>query len=508
MNTPLRHRARLSLGLALTLIAATTLSGCKAWRQARAERRAKAEEAKAAAAPAAKPSKGMTLDGKFDDWPAGVSTLADSDWVYFRVAVEGSGKPIQAMDSTLALWIDADDNPGTGSVMASPKVAAAMGVDLVVEFSPQNGQGKATPGVAAYAMDKAGAKTPLTREQLDLTSAPTTAAPIYEIRISRHADAVPALAKLLNATGKARGMFVLIEGGKVVGWSDPEAFNMPALGKGGARSDADPPSKPSGAIRILSYNVQKNSPEKNQNPFARIFQVTKPDIILLQEWDTNVATAQAWFTAVVSGDVRWNARVSPAGDVLIVSPYPVNTLVSEAVTAQGADKPVRFVSGVVKTPAGSVAVGTVHLKCCGTVGSTEDQKRIAEAVAVQAAMNSALGTDGSILRVIAGDMNLVGSTTPLDKLSAGLDFDGSPLAAVEPLVLGDTAEYTWTDVASEFPPGRLDYMLYSDSKATVVNAFVLDTRKLSARSLGRMGVDKTDSAASDHLPLVVDIRPR
>ncbi len=452
----------------------------------------------------------VVLDGKFSDWPAGVSTMADADWVYFRVAVEGGGKPLQAADTTLALWLDADDNPATGAQMPSPKVAAAIGVDLAVEFSPQDGAGRATPGIAVYAFGENGAKIGLNQAQLDLSSAPTTVATDYEIRISRHPDATvaPVLSKLLGTAGHARGMFVLIEKGKVVGWSDPVQFSIPALGAGKGKpvSEADLPQKPAGAIRVLSYNVLKNSPEKNGNPFSRIFEATRPDIILLQEWDTNQATAQAWFTAMVTGEARWNAVIGEGGDVLIVSPYPIAPLTHGPVTAAGADKPVRFASAVVKTPAGDVAVATVHLKCCGTVGSSEDLKRIAEATAVQTALSSAMGNDGSRLRLITGDMNLVGSTTPLEKIAAGLDFDGSPLMAADPLVLGDGAEYTWSDEKEKFPPGRLDYVLYSDSQATVMNSFVLDTRRLGDRSLARMGLARTDSAASDHMPVVVDIK--
>ncbi len=498
MNTFPHHRGRIIL--AATLAVLTVISGCKSSGKSGALR----------AGGTAGSGKGLiVLDGKFTDWPAGAATAADADWVYFAVAVEGQNMPLQASNTTLALWLDADDNPATGVQMPSPAIAAALGVDLAVEFSPQDGAGKATPGIAVYAFGEKGAKVGLNQAQLDLAAAPTTAAAAYEIRISRHPDAAvaPVLAKLLSTAGRARGMFVLIEKGKVVGSSNPESFTLPPLGAGSKPvSDSDLPQKPAGAIRILTYNVLKNSPEKNGNPFSRIFEATKPDIILLQEWDTNQATAQAWFTAMVTGESRWSAAIGEGGDVLIVSPHPITPLTHGAVTAAGADKPVRFASAKVKTPAGEVAVATVHLKCCGTVGSSEDTKRIAEATAVQAALSSAYGTDGSTLRLVTGDMNLVGSTTPLEKIAAGLDFDGSPLVPANPLVLGDSAEYTWSDEKEKFPPGRLDYILYSDSKATVLNAFVLDTRRLTDRSLARMGLARTDSAASDHLPVVVDFK--
>ena len=57
-----------------------------------------------------------------------------------------------------------------------------------------------------------------------------------------------------------------------------------------------------------------------------------------------------------------------------------------------------------------------------------------------------------------------------------------------------------------FSPGRLDWILYSDATLEVVNAFVLNTDKLSARALADAGLESEDTQASDHLPVVVDVR--
>ena len=67
--------------------------------------------------------------------------------------------------------------------------------------------------------------------------------------------------------------------------------------------------------------------------------------------------------------------------------------------------------------------------------------------------------------------------------------------------------YTWYDAGNTYTPGRLDYLLYSDSVAEAANSFVLDTSKLSEAALARLGLDATDTAASDHLPVVLDVKP-
>lgn len=501
MNTTPR-RAWAPWFLVFLLAAAITVSGCRAAREARAERRA----ARAANAVAG----AVKLDGRFGEWPADASTIADANWVYFRISVDGQENPLQASDSTLALWLDVDDNPATGKQMPSPRVAGAIGVDLVVEFSPQDASGKATSGVAAYTFDAAGSKISLNQAQLELAAAPTVASPNYEIRISRYPDpsAAPVLARMLSAGGQARGMFVLVENAKVVGWSDPEALRLPAAAKGRPEAGLTVPAKAPGSIRVMSYNVLKSQPAKNPGPFSRLIQVIKPDVILLQEWDADEATARAWFTAVVSGESKWHARAGMGGEVLIVSTYPIRPLLTEPVRAESATNPVRFVSGVVSTPMGDVAVGSVHLKCCGTVGSSEDKRRMAEATAIREAMESALGATSTPIRIIAGDLNLVGSVTPLEILSSKLDFDGSSLSPVEAEILGDPANFTWFNTAERFPPGRLDYILFSDSTAAVANSFILDTRRLNQKALAAMGLDRNDSAASDHMPLVVDLKPR
>ncbi|MEO0631106.1 MAG: hypothetical protein AAFY46_10310, partial [Planctomycetota bacterium] len=54
---------------------------------------------------------------------------------------------------------------------------------------------------------------------------------------------------------------------------------------------------------------------------------------------------------------------------------------------------------------------------------------------------------------------------------------------------------------------RLDWIAYSDSTLNAISAFVIATARVDAPSLASMGLVSTDSAASDHLPVVVDLVP-
>ncbi|MBL9032949.1 MAG: endonuclease/exonuclease/phosphatase family protein [Phycisphaerae bacterium] len=458
-------------------------------------------------------ARGITIDGDTSDWPRAAASLADAHYVYFRVGVENQQMPIQASTESLALWLDADGDPATGQRMDKPTDAASLGVDLVLEFSPRKDDGTLGRGVSGYAIDATGNKTPVSQGAVELVVSPSTGGPQFEIRLARRTDE-PSTAEMVLAgpARNARAMFVIADAtGKITGWSDPESFVMPASADGPARASALLPVKRPGTIRVVSYNVLKSALMANDAPFRRVFQVLQPDVVLLQEWDTDEATARAWFSAMVTGNAEWHAR-STGKDVVIVSPYPIESLGLDGITIDSPDgssaNPVRYIAGVVKTPLGDVAAASVHLKCCGTAGSPEDIKRINEARAIQAAMRGGLGDSGPRLRVIGGDLNLVGSTTPLDAIRVGLDADGSELMIAPTRVLGDAAFYTWMDPKSEFPAGRLDYLLFSDASADVVNAFVFDTTRLDDASLFRLGLDRADTASSDHKPIVLDLKPR
>lgn len=163
---------------------------------------------------------------------------------------------------------------------------------------------------------------------------------------------------------------------------------------------------------------------------------------------------------------------------------------------------------LIDSPMGYLAASSVHLKCCGSSGSAEDQARISEAGAINRSLTEALEVEPVAMRVIAGDLNLVGSRPPIDVLRSGLDADGSDLEIADARVLGDQAYHTWREDGNAFTPGRLDYMLVGEGGARVVRSFVLDARVLSDAALGAAGLDRSDADASDHLPMVVDLQPR
>lgn len=466
------------------------------------------------------------LDGAVTEWNSGAVAEADADWMYLRFSVDGEPSAIQSSTESLSIWLDIDGNASTGRKNPA-KAFAGLGVDLEVQFSPRNEQtGKLGGGIAVTGFKADGTPVPLAWKDVLFTASPTYASRWYEARLSRHADfaawGLPA-ASGLAASGTVRGTFVLQDApGKIVGFADEFTATVPARSAARPLADVNVPAKPQGAIRVMNWNVLWSSPESKPAEFSRILKLLNPDVILLQEWDKNDAAGlDTWFTMHVDPEQDWHAVKMDGGErprdagVAIVSRWPLEhigpTTIS-TIESDGREHAIRAITALIRPDAdnshGGIALTSLHLKCCGGANSREDQQRMAEARAINNAMSMALDGAPATIRIIAGDFNLVGTRPPLDLARADLDFDGSDLTVAEPRLLGDSLLTTWWDEESSFSPGRLDYMVYSDSTADVVNAFVFDTWKFTDASLARMGLDRSDSSASDHLPVVVDLKPR
>lgn len=454
----------------------------------------------------------VTLDGDVSEWPKETVAFADDSYLYLRFSVEGDTRALQASDQTVTIHMDIDGNGGTGATLLDPIDAAGMGVDLEITFSPRKPDGSLASGAAAYIVDATGARAQVPAAALDLAFTPTYASQWYEMRISRHV-ATGTDTTALESDGPWEGIITLADGkGQIQGWSDAFLASKPVAAEQPPLADVTLPEKPAGAIRVLNWNIHRNAPEKSAAGFVRVIEAVRPDVVLLQEWETKEpAQIARWFTEHVESPTgSWHALHGKSWGVAIVAPHPITPLIIDGIDFphNGRDHSARLVAGVVPLAVGDIVVGSTHLKCCGSATSAEDVTRIAEARMISKTLGKAVEGDPTWIRVLAGDMNLVGTRMPLEEIGRGLDVDGSDLEIAPVRVLGDRATYTWVDWGTTFTPGRLDWVLYSGAGSTVENAFSIDTRRLSEASLARMGLDRGDSGSSDHLPVVVDVRIR
>lgn len=169
-----------------------------------------------------------------------------------------------------------------------------------------------------------------------------------------------------------------------------------------------------------------------------------------------------------------------------------------------------------------------HYPCCG--GDDSEYSRLWETDAILAHLHDARNSGGDFTlaenthMVVLGDLNIVRRQDPLINLIRGNilhetqfgpdsppDWDGSWLADAHPFhndLLVD--DYTWRNDRDIYEPGRLDYILYSDSTLELAKTFVLNTGTMTERQLIDSGLEQGDIALSiewgtyDHLPLIAD----
>ncbi len=119
--------------------------------------------------------------------------------------------------------------------------------------------------------------------------------------------------------------------------------------------------------------------------------------------------------------------------------------------------------------------------------------------------------------IVTGDFNFVGFRRQLEAvrdgvfIDPGLGPDFAPGRANGSLVSARLRHShaprvsTWRRDASQFAPGKLDFVFFSDDVARLESSFVLDTATLPAAELQRHRLRRNDSLrVSDHLLLVAD----
>lgn len=466
----------------------------------------------------------IVIDSSSSEWSDSQWLAADERSIYLRWTAP-TEQSLASVTLPMRIELDVDGSADTGRMTS----ATSLGVDLVIEYVPRTPGDNQPRGPMIQSFVGSQTRNHAWQD-IGFYAGPTHASTAFEARIDR---------SLLIKAGLPAGEAGTLRGRAVTGESaalasptaerseTPGSARMPAAIDAVDRLDvAGLPRKPAGAVRLVSYNVLWGSPHKNPAPFARIFAALDPDVVVAQEWQLQSRgeesrtgprlgepELQAWFSQHVAiDDGAWTVECTDGLGVALITRHPLvqrgpqNLL---AGTTTRWDFPVRLAAGVIETPIGELAIGSVHLKASGTLGSEEDRRREAEAVVVNQAIRELGAARARPLHIIAGDFNMNGTTRVAGALVRGLDADGSDLAMDTPRVLGDNVTYTFVGQPDEGRPTavRLDYITYPDAALRVVQSFVLDTSRLSDEALRTAGLERTDSWASDHLPVVVDLVP-
>ncbi|HEB83371.1 MAG TPA: endonuclease/exonuclease/phosphatase family protein, partial [Bacteroidetes bacterium] len=415
----------------------------------------------------------VLLDGFTADWAA-VEALAgdpagdgapggadfDSLWAvnqhgWLLLRFRTGGEFILQEDNDLRLLLDTDLDAGTGLP------SSGIGADLVWRFGDKSGT-YFPPG---------GGPVTVGHFDLRLVTAPTVSGGEFEVALRR--DAHPTgQAELLGGPGVRIALEEVRTGGDRFPDSGGVQFTF--------SPDPGPPIDTlsldrldSAHVRLVTWNVLYDGIASRPEPFRRVLQAIQPDIIALQEvWSTEPAAVRGMLDAwlPLPGPLGWNA-VKVNGDLIVASRWPI--------TASWPIPEARASAHLIEAPGtGPVLVIDAHYPCCGN-----NEGRQWEIDATMAWLRDAMQPGGVVTLeentpvIITGDMNLVGWRQQVETLQTGQivntdffgtgappDWDGSELADLVSRQSALMMSYTWRGDASVFSPGRLDYILYTDSR--------------------------------------------
>lgn len=229
-------------------------------------------------------------------------------------------------------------------------------------------------------------------------------------------------------------------------------------------------------IRICAYNVNGRLPTAGlSDEFSRLFNVLQPDIIAFSE--VSNTSAQAVKTQLDS----WIPTGTPEGWYTLEDDYDHITA-SRFPFLDSWTSPDRQFPAVVDLPepySHDLLHINAHFNCCANDAARQDQADEFIQFVLDAKTSGGLLDlpDGSPV-VLAGDLNLVGWKQQLTTLLTGdiqdeaqfgadaaPDWDGSNFTDAVPQQSDKRTGYTWRNNNSSYPPGRLDFIIYSDAVA-------------------------------------------
>jgi len=272
---------------------------------------------------------------------------------------------------------------------------------------------------------------------------------------------------------------------------------------------------------------------RRPEPYLRQLAALAPDLLLLDE--LNPAMDGPWLLEALGhlpGEGEWQVVVGSGGGrqrTAVAARLPItlhpelarvpwpdsvgrltglpmsNQMRSDLATAAMDDLPTVGATAVVEGR--TILFVPLDLMCCGRAGGPEDRARIMAVESLRSAVGAALAPGEIHGVVVGGDLNLVGSREPLDRLRGGLDPSGGALVSAPTPRLDRASTMTWRS-PGPFPPGQLDHVLVSGSSLEILRSFAFDPADLEDAALEGLGLRRDDGEVTDHTPLVVDLRIR
>ncbi len=465
----------------------------------------------------------VIVDGMFEDWaelepahtdPADVASETAVDfgriWIandekHLFLRVELNAEVLIQEGNEIVLYLDTDDNVATGLNVRG------VGAELSWSFGQRTG--------TVYL---GGRSVEIEHSPIGIVTAPTVSSDGFEIALAL--DARPDGLNRLFGSSPIRVVLEDATAGDVlpdfpggVPYTIRDASTLTALVPATFRLSV------STDVRLVSYNVLFDGlfDAARKPAFRRILRALSPDVIGFQEILSHSAAETGQEIAAMlplpEGQQWYADRFS---DLVLVTRYPIlESFPIEGTSPDPAN--AAFLLDLRQEWGTDLLLIVAHPPCCRA-----DDARQIEIDAMMAFVRDAISPGGVLDLppetpiVLMGDMNLVGFAVQRTTLLSGEivnqdrfgpsfipDWDGTGLEDLMPRHVALPMTFTWYNASSSFHPGRLDYIVYTDSVLEPGNRFVLFTPAMDPDSLAVHGLLAGDATlASDHLPVVGDFR--
>ena len=465
----------------------------------------------------------IAIEGLFDDWsdvPVSYSDPEDDhiieDFAELKITNDNrflfinfsfhNGDQLLQDANAVHFYIDTDNDSETGQLING------IGADLEYCLGCRSG----------FFHHSAGSDS-ISQNELTLRRAPSVSAERFEIAVSRSCDAMTLNADTLSV--------LFVE-------SEPDGDKLPD--QGGVPYVVDTTSvAPMQAIpltrfqqsdvRVLTYNVQnhKYNVFENEQMHARLERVLKaldPDIIAFQHTHTD-SSVDSLITNWFPDDV-WHrmGHYGPPGvyrnpsDKVVFSKYPILQYEYDFI-------PIQSMSACLIDTRKELGTNLLLINTHLWAYSQNDfrrQQAADEFIQVMREWRSGHGPfplEDNTPFMVLGDFNMYGRGRVLrtlvngdiwDETAYGQDFlpdwDATPIADLFSLHTHIRMGYTWHRDDLSFAPGKLDYILYSDSNIEIGNHFILNTPAMPETDLTKYNLQSQDTEfISEHMPHVADI---
>ena len=426
-------------------------------------------------------------DYNYDDW-AELKITNDDDFIFFKISLHSEETLLQNWNN-FYLYIDADRDSLTGHPFRG------MGAELAWHFGYRTGQYFEQDGIID-----------LWQNNITLRQAPTVTSTEFEIAIARGSFVLsdPDSIAVIFSSFYDTGDYMPDSWGGVVYQLDTTVVGP-----------AEPILLEKTGTRLVTYNTLNTGilePDRQPN-FQRIIQALAPDIIALQEhseWNEIGDIISSWFA-----EDTWYQGYT-FRDLVVLSKYPIinqaNLISSERTMCAllQTDDPINPYLLILNS----------HFSCCDN--DDDRQEQVDELVQVLREWrlndNGPFNLPEGTPMFHVGDFNFVGHREQIETVTAGniqdegiygsdfpLDWDGTAITDLFSRHTHKRMAYTWRSDGSSFNPGKLDYVLYTNSNLSILNHFVLNTLAMPDSVLNEWELEAEDTnEASDHLPRIVD----